>query len=134
MNGWLDIPIGVQLFWLGMLSLVVATVSWTVTQEEVFREPREYAARRSETADSLAVRKFFYLFTCEYCFSHYVTLFFVAVTGVRLVRADWTGLVIAFFAIVAVANGLMSLFALLRQNLKHETLEAKKDEQELEDS
>lgn len=47
--------IGLQAFWLAILSLAVATVAWTVTPEEVFREPREYAAMRSEEADSLSV-------------------------------------------------------------------------------
>ena len=125
--------IATQVFWLVVLSLAVAAVAWTVAQEEVFQEPREYAARRSEEAHSLAARKFFYLFTCEYCFSHYVALFFVAVTGFQLLRDDWTGYLVAFFATVAVANALMSLFALLRQSVKHETLEAKQDEKRLEE-
>ncbi len=124
-------PIGSQLFWLAILSLAVATVAWTVTQEEVFRELREYSARRSAGAASLLERKFFYLLTCEYCFSHYVALFFVGIARFQLLRDGWTGYLIAFFATVAVANGLMSLFALLRQSLKHETLEAKKDEKAL---
>ena len=36
-----------QLFWLFILALPVACVAWTVTHEEVFREPREYCERRS---------------------------------------------------------------------------------------
>lgn len=123
--------IGLQSFWLAILSLAVAAVAWTVTQEDLFREARDYAARRSEEAASIAVRKFFYVFTCEYCFSHYVAILFVGISGFRLLREGWTGTVIAFFATVAVANGFLSLFALLRQSLKHETLEAKKDEQDL---
>ncbi|HSM36135.1 MAG TPA: hypothetical protein VK837_07055 [Longimicrobiales bacterium] len=124
-------PLTDQLIWLLVLSLAVATVAWTVTQEEVFREPRERAARRSERASSALERKFFYLFTCEYCFSHYVAAFFVLATGYRLLVGGVIGFVVAFFATVAAANALMSLFALLRQQLKHETLEAKKDEEEL---
>ena len=30
------------IFYLVILSLAVASVAWTVTQEEIFREPREY--------------------------------------------------------------------------------------------
>jgi len=123
--------IGLQSFWLVILSLAVAAVAWTVTQEEVFREARDYAARRAEEAASIAVRKFFYVFTCEYCFSHYVAMLFIGISGFRLLREGWAGTVIAFFATVAVANGFLSLFALLRQSLKHEALEAKKDEQDL---
>src|SRR4030095_12561988 len=56
-----------------MLSLPVAAIAWTVTHEELFREFHDYCVDRSEHASSFAVRKFFYLFTCEYCFSHYVS-------------------------------------------------------------
>src|SRR6476619_4066770 len=61
-----------QLFWLLILAIPIACVAWTVTHEEVFREPREYCVERSRRAPRLLERKFFYLFTCEYCFSHYV--------------------------------------------------------------
>ena len=33
-----------------LLALPVACVSWTVTHEEVFREPREFCKRKSEQA------------------------------------------------------------------------------------
>jgi len=49
--------------------------AWTVTHEEVFREPREYCLQRSQKCRRLLQRKFFYLFTCEYCFSHYMAAF-----------------------------------------------------------
>jgi hypothetical protein len=29
------------------------------------------------------------LFTCEYCFSHYVTVFFLLITRYNLLYADW---------------------------------------------
>jgi hypothetical protein len=123
-----------QLFWLLTLAVPIACVAWTVTHEEVFREPREYAKRRSETSRSPAVRKFFYLFTCEYCFSHYVTIFFLIVTRYRLLLDDWRGYLISFFALVAVANAYMSAFARLRQEVKSEKLDAEKKEKELEES
>src|ERR1700683_1054325 len=66
-----------QLFWLLVLSVPVACVAWTVTHEEVFKEPREFCMKRSQACRRLMERKFFYLFTCEYCFSHYVTAFFI---------------------------------------------------------
>jgi len=108
-------------------------VAWTVTHEEIFREPREYCAERSKNCDNILVRKFFYLFTCEYCFSHYVTAFFLILTRYRLLLDDWRGYLIAFFALVAVANIYMSSFARLRQEVKSEKLEAKKKEKELEE-
>jgi hypothetical protein len=121
-----------QIVWLFVLAIPIACAAWTVTHEEVFREPREYCAERSRTADKLIVRKFFYLFTCEYCFSHYVTIFFLFVTRYRLLLDDWRGYLIAFFALVAVANIYMSSFGRLRQEVKSEKLEAKTKEKVLE--
>ena len=121
-----------QLVWLFVLAVPIACVAWTVTHEEIFREPREYCARRSQEGDSLVERKFFYLFTCEYCFSHYVTIFFLFVTRYRLLLDDWRGYLVSFFALVAVANVYMSAFGRLRQEVKSEKLEAKRKEVVLE--
>ena len=121
-----------QIVWLFVLAVPVACVAWTVTHEEVFREPREYCAERAQSSRSLLARKFFYLFTCEYCFSHYVTLFFLFVTRYKLLLDDWRGYLISFFALVAVANVYMSAFGRLRQEVKSEKLDAEKKEKELE--
>lgn len=121
-----------QLVWLFTLALPVACVAWTVTHEEVFREPREYCEKRSKDSKSLLARKFFYLFTCEYCFSHYVTFFFLFLTGYKLLLDDWRGYILSAFAVVAVANLYMSSFARLRQEVKSEKLEAKTKEKVLE--
>src|SRR5918993_4460265 len=96
--------IGLQLFWLFILALRLACVAWTVTHEEVFREPREYCLKSSKEGKTMLKRKFFYLFTCEYCFSHYVTIGFLALTKFRLLLDDWRGYVIAFFAGVFVGQ------------------------------
>jgi hypothetical protein len=119
-----------QLAWLFLLSIPVACIAWTVTHEEVFREPREYCQRRCETGKSLLERKFFYLFTCEYCFSHYVALAFILLTNFHLLLTGWKGLLIAGFSLVWVANIYMSIFALLRTDLKKEKTVIKKLEEE----
>lgn len=116
--------------WLGLLALPVATVSWTVTHEELFREWREACEARSIDGRTLAARKFFYAFTCEYCFSHYVAAGTVLGTDFRLLLADWRGALIGWFALVAIANVYMSLFARLRVDIKAERLEIARKEQE----
>jgi hypothetical protein len=128
-----------QLAWLLLLAVPVACVVWTVTHEEVFREPREYCERKSKMCQSLLKRKFFYLFTCEYCFSHYITLFFLIFTGFKFLLDDWRGYVLALFGLVWVANVYMSLFARLRVDIRAEranadvkTREVKVVEKELE--
>jgi hypothetical protein len=126
--------LGEQLFWLFILAIPISCVAWTVTHEEVFREPREYCVDRSRNGKTIYVRKFFYLFTCEYCFSHYVTLFFIILTDFTLLLHDWRGYLIAGFALVFVANAYMSGFALLRQAIKKEktVIEAIKKETDTE--
>lgn len=118
-------PITLQILWLVLLAIPIACVAWTVTHEEVFREPREYCVRRSKEGKTLAERKFFYLFTCEYCFSHYVTTIFLCLTSYKLLMDNWIGYVIAGFALVYVANAYMSLFGLVRQDIVKEKTEIK---------
>jgi len=120
-----------QLIWLFTLAIPIACIAWTVTHEEVFREPREYCVERSRNSRTIYQRKFFYLFTCEYCFSHYVTLAFIIFADYKLLLSDWRGYVIAGFALVFVANLYMSLMALLRQSIKKEKTEIRVLEKEV---
>jgi hypothetical protein len=115
--------IQLQTTWLFLLAMPIACVSWTVTHEEIFREPRDYCSEKCKDGKTLLVRKFFYLFTCEYCFSHYATLFFLFLTEYKLLLDDWRGYIIAGFALVWLANVYMSLFAFIRQDIKKEKAE-----------
>lgn len=130
MNDILQQPLTVQAMVLIILGAVVACVAWTVTHEEVFREPREFCVRHSKSSKSLLVRKFFYLFTCEYCFSHYVAAGVILGTGYRLLMPDWRGAIVAWFTLVWVANFQMSAFARIRLEVKLDRIEidAKTDE------
>jgi len=60
-----------ELFFLFILAFPIATIAWTITHEEILREARDWCKGKSETCRSVAQRKFFYLFTCEFCFSFY---------------------------------------------------------------
>jgi hypothetical protein len=115
-------PVRTQFAYLFLLALPIACVSWTVTHEEVFREPREFCQKMSQNCKKLPQRKFFYLFTCEYCFSHYVTLFFLIVTRFTLLYPGWRGYLISWFALVWIANVYMSIFNRLRLEIKHENV------------
>ncbi len=123
--------LGVQLVWLFTLAIPVACVAWTVTHEELFREPREYCERRSTTDARWWVRKFFYLGTCEYCFSHYVSLGAVLLTGYRLLLPDWRGIPLAWLAVVWVANQYMSIHGRLRLGIKSQRTEIRVLEEQL---
>ncbi len=91
----LSSPLLHQFALLLLLALPVACIAWTVTHEEVFREPREFCQKKSEQAQSFVPRKVFYLFTCEYCFSHYVAALMLLVVRYKLLYTGWRGYVIA---------------------------------------
>ena len=108
------------IFWLLVIATAVASISWTFTQEEIFRELREYFARQSRTANSLLVRKLFYMPTCEYCLSHWVTAAALAITGFHLLFTDWRGYLFSFFTTAWTANVIMSIYRHLRVEIKLE--------------
>ena len=112
--------INLQICWLFILAIPIASITWTVTHEEVFREPRDYCAKRSLLGKTLFTRKFFYLFTCEYCFSHYISILFLVLTKYKLLMNDWVGYLIAGFSLVWIANIYLSLFGLIRTDIKKE--------------
>ena len=117
--------------WLFLLAIPIACISWTVTHEEVFREPREYCVRKSEGHPSLLCRKFYYLFTCEYCFSHYVTVVFLLITRYKLLYDDWRGYLISLFSLVFVANFYIGAFGKVKLGVKKERVEIKAIENEV---
>ena len=123
--------LGLQVAWLLLLGIPVACIAWTVTHEEVFRESRQYCQRECAESRSLIRRKFFYLFTCEYCFSHYVAAGILFITRYKLLYQDWRGYFVAFFALVWVANQYMSIYNRLRLDIKHEQVEIKADEKKM---
>lgn len=115
----------IQIVWLFILAIPIACISWTVTHEEVFKEPRNFCIKKSVDAKRIITRKIFYLFTCEYCFSHCITLFFIVFTDYKLLTNNWFGSIIAMFSLVWIANVYMSLFGLIRQDIKKEKIEIK---------
>ena len=123
--------VGYQIFGLFTIAIPIASVAWTVTHEEVFREPREWCEKKSKSCNKLIKRKFFYLFTCEYCFSHYVTAFFLFLTGYHLLFDDWRGYLIGGFSLVWVANMYMSFFGRLRLEIKRERVDIAATQEEL---
>ena len=115
-----------------ILAIPIACISWTVTHEEVFKEIREFCVKNSQDQKTLVARKFFYLFTCEYCFSHYVTIFMLIITKYKLLFDDWRGYLIAGFSLVWLANIYMGLYGKIRLDIKIVKTEAKVKEKLLE--
>jgi len=126
------VPLSNQVVWLFLLALPIACISWTVTHEEVFREPREFCVRQSEGNPSPLCRKFFYLFTCEYCFSHYVTMLFLLITRYKLLYDDWRGYLVSLFSLVFVANFYIGAFGQVKLGVKKDRVEIKAIEHEVQ--
>jgi hypothetical protein len=122
-----------QIIWLFILAIPIACIAWTVTHEEVFREPREFCVKRSQEGKTIATRKFFYLFTCEYCFSHYVTILMLFLTHYKLLMVNWVGYVLAGFALVWIANVYMSIYNWIRIDIKKERIIALKEEKKIQE-
>jgi len=120
-----------QVTYLFLLALPIACIAWTVTHEELFKEPREFCVRKSKSGKTFFQRKFYYVFTCEYCFSHYVTLVFLIITQYHLLYTDWRGYLIGGFALVWIANVYMSIFYFIRVVKKKEKMEADMEELKL---
>ena len=107
-----------QVAWLFILAIPTACIAWTVTHEEVFREPREFCVKRSEISKTIATRKFFYLFI-------------LFITDYKLLMDNWAGYLIAGFSLVWIANFYMSLYAFIRIDIKKERILTKKEEEKL---
>ena len=117
-----------------LFTLFVLALPGTITHEDLFRELRTTCTNRSKSCRSLAARKFFYLFTCEYCFSHYVTIAVLATTRFHLLFPDWRGYLVSGFALVWIANIYMSAYGRLRLDIQHERVDIAADEKALEES
>lgn len=120
-----------QIIYLFIIAIPIASIAWTVTREEIFKELRDFCIKKSKSCKTVLQRKFFYLFTCEYCFSHYITLFFLFVTKFQLLYYDWRGYLISGFALVWIANVYMSVFGLVRVGMKKEKMDADIEELKL---
>lgn len=123
-----------QTAYLFLLALPIACISWTVTHEELFKQPRDFCIKKSKFSKRILQRKFFYLFTCEYCFSHYVTIGFLFFTKYYLLYADWRGYVIGGFALVWISNIYMSIFGFVRVGMKKEKMDADIEELKLKEN
>jgi hypothetical protein len=111
-----------QLVLLLVLPIPIACITWSVTHEELFREARDWFAAKNKAGRPLYLRKFYYVFTCEYCFSHYVTAFFLLITRYTLLFDDWRGYLVAGFSLVWIANIYMSFFGRMRLEIREDRL------------
>jgi len=128
----LKTPIWHQFAVLLLLAMPVACAAWTVTHEEVFRETRDFCKRMSQSGKALPRRKFFYLFTCDYCFSHYVAALAVWIFRLAVLYDGWRGHLAAWLSLVWLANVYMGLFNRLRLEIKEENVKIAVEQAEVE--
>jgi hypothetical protein len=128
------VSLGQQILTLFVLAIPIACVAWTLTHEAMLREFQEFSKIQSKRGSSVLKRKFFYLFTCEYCLSHYVTAVFLAITHYKLLFPDWRGYLISLFSLVWVANQYISVYDRLRLDIKHEHISINAQQQQVKSS
>jgi len=121
---------GLQASYLFLLAIPVACISWTVTHEEVFKELREFCKHYGEKSRKPFIKKFFYILTCEYCFSHYVAIAMLFITNYQLLFNGWRGYLVAGFSLVWIANIYMSLYSRVRLDIKKERIEIDQQEKD----
>ncbi|HEY4266254.1 MAG TPA: hypothetical protein VGM72_13115 [Micropepsaceae bacterium] len=123
--------LGLQVAVLFLLAVPVACIAWTITHEEIFREPREFCVDRSRRCRNLLQRKFFYALTCEFCLSHYVSAAWLAITRFQLLFDGWRGYLIAWFSLVWIANVYMAIFGRLRLEIQSQRLDIEEEKRQL---
>jgi hypothetical protein len=102
-----------------ILSIPVACITWTVTQEEVFREFRGYFSRyQARHRQSWWRKKLAYMSACPYCLSHYVAGGLVALLHFKMLVEDWPGYLVSLFTVVLIANIYITGYHLLRVRLR----------------
>ena len=135
-----------MLFW--FLAAPVAILVRAFTTEEIAREPREYCSQRQacyrdgqrrpeaslvDRARCFLLQKLFYMPTCDYCLSFWVSLAVVLIADYRISFDDWRGSALACFVVMGVANAYLALFAYLRVDIRKDRAVANKVEQKASD-
>jgi hypothetical protein len=98
----------------------VAVSAWALAKEQILREFREACERSSKNHQcSWFVRKGSYIPTCEYCNSFWITLVALLFLQYQVLWDDWRGYVLAQFFTWSLAVAYMSIYQLLRVDIRH---------------
>jgi hypothetical protein len=124
------VSLGQEVATVFVLAIPVASAAWTVTHEAIFRELQQFC-RSQQSSRSFLRRKFFYVFTCEYCFSHYVSALLLFITRFKLLFPDWRGYLISWLSLVWIANQYTSIYDRLRLDIKHEHISINAEQQQI---
>jgi len=119
----------VEVFW---IAAAVAVIAWTQAKEEITRELRQWLQFQTETGRNILVRKLAYMFTCEFCFSFWVSLLALVVFRHRVAYDDWRGVVLAQFVTWAIANVYMTGYSMFRTDIRKDQIEIKKEESKVD--
>ena len=128
------LPLSVEPF---VVASAVSVSAWTLAKEHIFHELRALCDRSAKNHQcSWFVRKIAYMPTCEYCNSFWITLVALLFLQYQVLWDDWRGYVLAQFFTWSLAVAYMSIFQLLRVDIREgqEKVETeKKAQQALED-
>lgn len=107
---------------IAIMAICVASISWTITKEEIFRDLRDFCKEVQKTEQGgfrgWPCKKLAYAPTCDYCLSHWVGFALFALYPVKLVAENWRGYFFAYFATIFLANVLLGLYNIIRVTLR----------------
>lgn len=113
-----------------MLIPAVATISYTVTSTRIFREPREWLVWK--TYDPARDEKGYLgeWISCPYCFSHWVAILLVILSGVRAISTGWEilDILVTWLALPILANIIIQIFRALGTVANHKAEKGNRNE------
>lgn len=114
-----------------LVAAMVAVYSWAMAKEEVFKEFRDGICKPATKNGQLPflLRKLCYIPTCEYCFSFWFTVLILLVFQYQVWYDDWRGYLLAHGLTWAVAVGYMSIYQLIRVDIRITQAKADKEQQ-----
>jgi hypothetical protein len=110
-------PLSVEPF---VVAAAVSVSAWALAKEQIFREIRDVCDRSSKDQQcSWLIRKIAYMPTCEYCNSFWIALVALLFLQYQVLWDDWRGYVLAQFFTWSLAVAYMSIYQLLRVDIRH---------------
>lgn len=125
-----------------LIAAMVAVFSWAATKEEIFKDLRTHYFEKwcKDQRLPYIIRKICYIPTCEYCFSFWFTVLVTILFRHKLNYDDYIGYhdcrsyILAHGVTWAIAVLYMSIYQLIRVDIRHAQAKADREKQLTEGS
>jgi len=106
-----------ELMMLAMLAIPAAFAAWTITQEEIFQDFREWLETACKDRCYVA-KKLAFLPTCYFCTGTWTGFFFLMLCPMKFVSQGIQGYLLAWFTLAAIEQVYLTSFHILRVLLR----------------